>query len=109
MRASCACAAPVSRSSSSGSAWRCCRPVAPPLVGLGAAVLPAGGAARAQGPVAETYARDLTATPASADWVDAAIDDAKDDGAYMAIFELDTPGGLDDSMREIVKDIIGAP
>src|SRR4051812_27572776 len=86
-----------------------CASLALLLVGLGLAGLPAGGAPRAQGPLVETYELDLTVNPASADWVDAAIDDAKDDGAYMAIFELDTPGGLDESMREIVKDVIGAP
>jgi membrane-bound serine protease (ClpP class) len=77
------------------------------LLGLALAVLPAG--AQESGPLVESYALDLTINPASAAWVDEALDDAEQDGADMVIFRLDTPGGLDDSMRDIVKDIIGAP
>lgn len=52
---------------------------------------------------------DVTINPASAEWVKEALDDAKSEGAYMVIFRLDTPGGLDDSMRKIIKRIIAAP
>src|SRR3954452_18571569 len=78
------------------------------VTGLGLSVLPAHSAPP-QRPLVRSYALDLTINPASADWVKSALDDAKDDGAYMAILRLDTPGGLDESMRKIVKDIIGAP
>ncbi|HLM30479.1 MAG TPA: nodulation protein NfeD [Solirubrobacterales bacterium] len=50
-----------------------------------------------------------TIDPASAKWISSALDDAADDGAPLAIIRIDTPGGLDESMREIVKDIIDAP
>jgi membrane-bound serine protease (ClpP class) len=50
-----------------------------------------------------------TIDPASAKWISAALDDAADDGAPLAIIRIDTPGGLDESMREIVKDVIDAP
>jgi membrane-bound serine protease (ClpP class) len=41
--------------------------------------------------------------------VDQALEDAEDDGADIVVFRLDTPGGLDDSTRDIVKDILAAP
>jgi membrane-bound serine protease (ClpP class) len=52
---------------------------------------------------------ELTGTidPATAGWVSSALEDAQ--GAPLAIVRLDTPGGLDTSMREIVQDIIAAP
>jgi membrane-bound serine protease (ClpP class) len=50
-----------------------------------------------------------TIDPATEKWIGSALDDAADDGAPLAIIRLDTPGGLDTSMREIVQDIIEAP
>ena len=47
--------------------------------------------------------------PATAQWISSALDDAADADAAMVIIRLDTPGGLDDSMREMVRDIIAAP
>jgi membrane-bound serine protease (ClpP class) len=47
--------------------------------------------------------------PATEGWISGALDDAADDGAELVIIRLDTPGGLDTSMREIVKDVIAAP
>jgi membrane-bound serine protease (ClpP class) len=54
---------------------------------------------------------ELTGTidPASEKWISAALDDAADDNAPLVIIREDTPGGLESSMREIVKDIIDAP
>lgn len=52
---------------------------------------------------------DASIDPASADWVDQALDDAARQGAPLVIIALDTPGGLDTSMRRIVKKIIAAP
>jgi membrane-bound serine protease (ClpP class) len=48
-------------------------------------------------------------SPATAGWVAAALDDAVEAGAPLAIIRLDTPGGLDSSMRDIVQDILAAP
>jgi membrane-bound serine protease (ClpP class) len=64
---------------------------------------------RQSGPLVQSIDLDVTIDPASAAWVDQSLDDAKKDGAYLVVFRLDTPGGLDESMREIVKDIIAAP
>ncbi|MQA75521.1 MAG: nodulation protein NfeD [Solirubrobacterales bacterium] len=70
----------------------------------------------AAGPVGAQSSRtvpsiELTQTidPATEKWIGSALDAAADDDAPLAIIRLDTPGGLDSSMREIVKDIIDAP
>jgi membrane-bound serine protease (ClpP class) len=52
---------------------------------------------------------DGTVDPATERWISSALEDAADDGAPLAIIRLDTPGGLDSSMREIVQDILEAP
>ncbi|HET6830743.1 MAG TPA: nodulation protein NfeD [Solirubrobacterales bacterium] len=48
-------------------------------------------------------------SPATAGWIGTALDDAAEADAPLAIIRLDTPGGLDSSMREIVQDILAAP
>lgn len=50
-----------------------------------------------------------TIDPATAGWIESALDDATEEGAALAIIRLDTPGGLDSSMREIVQAILDAP
>jgi membrane-bound serine protease (ClpP class) len=54
---------------------------------------------------------ELTGTidPATEGWLGKALDDAAEAEAELAIVRLDTPGGLDDSTREMVKDIIATP
>src|SRR5215207_7401834 len=52
---------------------------------------------------------DGTIDPATEKWIGAALDEAADDGAPLAIIRIDTPGGLESSMREIVQDILEAP
>jgi membrane-bound serine protease (ClpP class) len=47
--------------------------------------------------------------PAAADVVLAALDQAEGQGAAALVVRLDTPGGLDDSMRKIVKAILASP
>ena len=48
-------------------------------------------------------------SPATEGWMASALSDAAEEDAPLAIVRLDTPGGLDSSMREIVKDILAAP
>lgn len=48
-------------------------------------------------------------SPASAAFFESALDDAVDAGAALLILEMDTPGGLDSSMRTIIKRILGSP
>ncbi len=52
---------------------------------------------------------DGSVDPATEGWLSTALDDAEEVGAELTIVTLDTPGGLESSMREMVKDIIAAP
>jgi membrane-bound serine protease (ClpP class) len=80
------------------------------ILGVALSLVPARAQQPAQsGPVVRSIALDVTINPASAEWVKQALDDAKNDHAYMVIFRIDTPGGLDDSMRKIIKRILAAP
>jgi membrane-bound serine protease (ClpP class) len=67
------------------------------------------GAQQGDAPLVRSVEFDMTINPASAGWAKQALDDAERDGADVVIFRLDTPGGLDDSMRDIVKDFLAAP
>jgi membrane-bound serine protease (ClpP class) len=47
--------------------------------------------------------------PASAHFVKHSIERAAKDGTQLVIVQVDTPGGLDTSMREIIKAILASP
>jgi membrane-bound serine protease (ClpP class) len=47
--------------------------------------------------------------PASADFVGRALARAEKEGAQLVVLRIDTPGGLDLSMRQIIKDILASP
>ncbi|MFM0741039.1 nodulation protein NfeD [Paraburkholderia xenovorans] len=47
--------------------------------------------------------------PASADFIVRSLQRAADDHAQLAVLQLDTPGGLDTSMRQIIKAILASP
>jgi membrane-bound serine protease (ClpP class) len=47
--------------------------------------------------------------PASADFIVRGLSRAAHDDAQLAVVELDTPGGLDTSMRQIIKAILASP
>ncbi len=46
--------------------------------------------------------------PASADYVHRGIEHARAAGAQLVVLQMDTPGGLDSSMRAIIKDILAS-
>ncbi|MBA7620695.1 hypothetical protein ES703_28049 [subsurface metagenome] len=46
--------------------------------------------------------------PVLVDYIERGIEQAEDDNAVVCIIQMDTPGGLDTSMRDIVKDIVNA-
>jgi membrane-bound serine protease (ClpP class) len=47
-------------------------------------------------------------SPASADYLVRGIDKAVGDEAHLVVIEMDTPGGLDTSMRDIIKSILAS-
>ena len=47
--------------------------------------------------------------PAVADYVHRGLAHAAEEGAQLVVLRMDTPGGLDLSMRSIVKDILASP
>ncbi len=48
-------------------------------------------------------------SPASSDYLLRGIAQAIDDKAHLIVIEMDTPGGLDTSMRDIIKAILASP
>jgi membrane-bound serine protease (ClpP class) len=82
------------------------------VVGLFVAFLTlAGGfgiSASAQQPVVEKLVLDDTIQPVTADELSRAITRANADGAQALLVELDTPGGLVDSMRTMAGAILGS-
>jgi len=46
--------------------------------------------------------------PAVSDFVGRGIEHAQDQGAQLVILRIDTPGGLDSAMRDIIKSILSA-
>ncbi|MEO7399547.1 MAG: nodulation protein NfeD, partial [Polaromonas sp.] len=66
--------------------------------------MPAAGAA----PVLLLKVQDAIG-PASADYLVRGLRQAREAGAPLVVIELDTPGGLDTSMRQIIQAILASP
>ncbi|HSL99394.1 MAG TPA: nodulation protein NfeD, partial [Candidatus Limnocylindria bacterium] len=67
-----------------------------------------GSLAAAPGPVmVATIAMSIN--PVTADFLSSAIERAEEEKATLLVIELDTPGGLDTSMRQMVQEIIRTP
>jgi membrane-bound serine protease (ClpP class) len=69
----------------------------------------AGGSASAAEPVVKVLQVDGIISPATSDFITRGLEQAADEGAALAVIELDTPGGLDTSMRSIVRQILASP
>ncbi len=50
-----------------------------------------------------------TINPAAASYVERALATAEESGAVLFVLQLDTPGGLDTSMRQIIQRILASP
>lgn len=57
-------------------------------------------------PVVRIIELDGGIGPASADYLEGALDGAQRDGVAVAVIELDTPGGLSSSMRSIISKML---
>jgi membrane-bound ClpP family serine protease len=66
------------------------------------------GSATAAGNVVVLTVNDATG-PANADYVVCGLTRAVTEGAQLVVINLDTPGGLDTSMRLIIKAILASP
>ena len=69
----------------------------------------AAGPAGAQSPTIVQINLDDIVHPVSADYIKQGLNHAKEIGARAVILRLNTPGGLVDSMREIVEAILASP
>lgn len=75
------------------------------LGGAGLTLLAANGGSR----FALVLRIDGVIGPASADYIHMGLAQATARGAQLVVIEMDTPGGLDTSMRTIIKDILASP
>jgi membrane-bound serine protease (ClpP class) len=83
------------------------------LVALAGAVglsLPQGAAQTDAGPGrAVVLDLDGAVTPAMADYLTREMRKAAEEGARLIVIRMDTPGGLDASMRAIIREILSSP
>ncbi len=84
---------------------RCRSLVVALVIGIGLLSLAASGASQL------AVLLDLRGAigPAAVDYIRKGLRKAQDQDAVLAILRIDTPGGLDSSMRDIVQDILASP
>lgn len=95
------------RGSHAGSLATCLRGWLPGWLIAGLVLLMAAGAQAQHGGVRLLPVQDAIG-PASADHIVRAIGQAERDGVALVVLALDTPGGLDTSMRQIIQAILAS-
>lgn len=83
-------------------------------VGLIMGLLPptaanAANAARSEPSVVALLELTGPITPASADYLQRGLRWARENNASLVVLQLDTPGGLDTSMRDMIREILASP
>ena len=78
------------------------------LIALGLLILLIPGEARATSAQVDVLRVEGTINPVLASYIDRGIGLAEERGATACVIELDTPGGLDSAMRDIVQRILEA-
>jgi membrane-bound serine protease (ClpP class) len=108
----CVAEAPMLGSAQSGwshSRFRAIRLLAVTLLAaLGASVVCATGAVATQAPEAVVLTVDGVIGPAAADYVVRGLAAAAERRAAVVVIQIDTPGGLDGSMRDIIRAILAS-
>ncbi len=74
-------------------------------------MLVAGAVALAQGPGGTAFLIEMEGPigPATSDFVERGLETAADRAAAVVVLQIDTPGGLDGAMRDIIKAILASP
>ncbi|HUA57068.1 MAG TPA: nodulation protein NfeD [Candidatus Sulfotelmatobacter sp.] len=75
----------------------------------GLVALAAAGAGRAEARTAVVIALDGAIGPATAAYVVRSLETAEARDAAVAVLRLDTPGGLDSAMRDIIRAMLASP
>ncbi len=78
------------------------------VIFLGLSLLLVSGEVSAESSQVDVLRVKGAITPVLAGYIDRGIELAEEHGATACIIEMDTPGGLDSSMRDIVQHIMGA-
>jgi membrane-bound serine protease (ClpP class) len=78
------------------------------LTWLGLAICFLAGAARASATLVWVVELQGAITPATANYFLRALDDANEENAAALVVRLDTPGGLDQAMRDMIREILAS-
>ena len=87
--------------------WRCTTRSGPALVGMACAL--ACAVALAQRPIVLTAEIRGGIGPPAAAYLERVLDTARERAARLVVVSLDTPGGLDTSMRDMIRAILASP